>query len=324
MKNGLMVVSTPPIINIGDYIQALAAKQYFNNIDLYIERERLSEYKGDKVKMIMNGWYMVEPKYWPPSDQILPLFISFHINSLARKRMLETDSIEYLRKHQPIGCRDKETMKLLQEKKIDVYFSGCLTLTLNQTYKSDKRNDKVYFVDPAINISRNNLFSMFSALIYLFFNYFTIKRLMKQFKHYKSRNGMWLVAAAFYKTYSKYFDENLLMNAEYIDHESPEIGIKYPTDKDKFSRADELLKLYSEAACVVTSRIHCALPCVSFQTPVIYVQRGKQSETSACRLNGLTELFNVMIQENDKLIPQFKWSGKINKTNFPNPKKNYH
>lgn len=324
MKKGLMVVGTPPIINIGDYIQALAAKQYFGNIDCYIERERLSVYNGDKVKMIMNGWYMVEPQYWPPSDKIDPLFVSFHINSLAKEKMLQDDSINYLKQYEPIGCRDIETMNMLQAKGVNAYFSGCLTLTLNRTYKSNKRNDKVYFVDPAINISRSNKLSMIKAFVYLIFHFFTIRKLMKKFKSYKSRSGMWLVAAAFYRTYSKTFSDDLLFNAEYIDHESPEIGQKYKTNDDKFRRAEELIKKYSEAACVVTSRIHCALPCLSLETPVIYIKRGEQSETSSCRLKGLSELFNVMIQDNNKLIPCFPTHDKkINKNNFPKNKESY-
>lgn len=323
MKQGLMVVSTPPIINIGDYIQALAAKQYFNRIDCYIERERLSVYNGDPVKMIMNGWYMVEPQYWPPSNKIKPLFISFHINSLAKERMLQDDSIKYLKQHEPIGCRDIETMNILKEKGVNAYFSGCLTLTLNNTYKSKKRDNKIYFVDPAINIARNNKLSILKAFIYLILHFFTIKKLMKKFKHYKKRSGMWLVAAAFYKTYSKSFTDDFLFNAEYIDHESPEIGQQYKTNEEKFKRAEELIKMYSEAACVVTSRIHCALPCLSLETPVIYVKRGEQSQTSACRLNGLSDLFNVMVQNKNKLVPYFDKKGKISISNFPKNKDSY-
>lgn len=324
MKQGLMVVSTPPIINIGDYIQALAAKQYFNKIDCYIERERLSEYTGDKVKMIMNGWYMVEPQYWPPSNQIIPLFISFHINSLAKDKMLQENSIKYLKQHEPIGCRDIDTMNLLKQKGVNAYFSGCLTLTLNQTYKSNKRGNKIYFVDPAINIARNDKLSMIKALVYLIGHFCKIRRLMKKFRNYKQRSGMWLVAAAFYKTYSKSFTDDFLFNAEYIDHESPEIGQKYKTHEDKFRRAEELIKMYSEAACVVTSRIHCALPCLSLETPVIYVKRGEQSQTSACRLNGLSDLFNIMVQDNNNLIPYFEIKkGKIDIYNFPKNKESY-
>ncbi len=35
--------------------------------------------------------------------------------------------------------------------------------------------------------------------------------------------------------------------------------------------AEGLLRLYASARCVVTSRLHCALPCLAFGTPVLFV-----------------------------------------------------
>ncbi len=323
MKSALMVVSTPKIINIGDYIQALAAKQYFNDIDILIERERLSEYCGENVKMIMNGWYMIEPKYWPPTNNINPLYVSFHINSMARDRMLQSDSINYLKKHEPIGCRDMNTMNMLKDKGVDAYFSGCLTLTLSKTYSANDRGEKIYIVDPSVNISRGSIRSILSALMYYILHFFTMMKLMKKFKEYKKRSGMFLVAAAFYRSYSKLFDDDILLNAEFIDQESPEIGQRYKTQEDKFAYAEELLGKYARARCVITSRIHCALPCLSLGTPVIYVERDSQSETSSCRLGGLSELFNLVKSNGGKLISQFDIDGKISVENFPKNKDNY-
>ena len=53
MKFSLLSVSTVPAINIGDYIQALASRQFLPKIDSYIEREHLKDYDGDKTNMIM-------------------------------------------------------------------------------------------------------------------------------------------------------------------------------------------------------------------------------------------------------------------------------
>jgi hypothetical protein len=42
-----------------------------------------------------------------------------------------------------------------------------------------------------------------------------------------------------------------------------------PTDRaERFRAAERLLALYAGASCVVTSRLHCALPCVAMGTPV--------------------------------------------------------
>ena len=147
---------------------------------------------------------------------------------------------------------------------------------------------------------------------------------MVHFKHYKSRRGMWLVASSFYATYSKMFSDDFIFNAEFIDHESPEIGRKYPTHNDKFDRADGLLRHYAAAKCVVTSRIHCALPCLSLGTPVIYVASENQGTVSSCRLKGIYELLNVMRLHSDgTLKSDFKIDGKINIDNFPSNKNKY-
>ena len=70
------------LMNIGDYVQALAARQYFPNIDILLDRDNdLASYQGEEVRMIMNGWFMDHPENFPPSHQIKPLLISFHINS---------------------------------------------------------------------------------------------------------------------------------------------------------------------------------------------------------------------------------------------------
>ena len=68
--------------NIGDYIQTKAVIDILNKQNIKIlEREELNNYNGDPIKTIINGWFMEKPNNWPPSENITPLFISFHINS---------------------------------------------------------------------------------------------------------------------------------------------------------------------------------------------------------------------------------------------------
>ena len=87
---GLMTYLAWPEYNAGDYIQSLAAAQYLPRVDKYLNREKLSEYKGEPVKLIMNGWFMHQPECWPPSKQIFPLLTSFHINAEANDKMLKS------------------------------------------------------------------------------------------------------------------------------------------------------------------------------------------------------------------------------------------
>ncbi|MEI7824388.1 MAG: polysaccharide pyruvyl transferase family protein [Chlorobiaceae bacterium] len=156
MKNALLVYSDKyQHFNIGDYIQSLAAKQFFENIDVFICREGLNQYVGEDVRIILNGWFTHDVQNWPPSENIHPLFVSFHINSTAQEKLTDWASIEYLMKHAPIGCRDKYTLDLLKNKGVSAFFTGCLTLTLGKKYKRDEIDKTIYFVDPYFKYSKD-------------------------------------------------------------------------------------------------------------------------------------------------------------------------
>jgi hypothetical protein len=55
---------------------------------------------------------------------------------------------------------------------------------------------------------------------------------------------------------------------------------------DRMARAEQLLSLYAHAKCVVTSKLHCALPCLALGTPVLFVIAAPDSY----RFSGLKEL----------------------------------
>ncbi|MCH3954017.1 MAG: polysaccharide pyruvyl transferase family protein [Eubacterium sp.] len=139
--------------NIGDEIQSVAAMRFLPQIDYYIPRERVDEFHsdhGEKVKLFMNAWWMWEKKHFPPSEDIDPIFLSFHLREAFRNDTFMRDEVvEYLKKHGPIGCRDTGTAAFLQKYGIDAYFTGCLTMTLlpNQKIKEKKAGDYIVCVD---------------------------------------------------------------------------------------------------------------------------------------------------------------------------------
>lgn len=293
-----MVVSTgvDNKINIGDYIQALAAKQFLPSVDVMLERETdLKDYHNNPVRMIMNGWYMNHPENWPPSEQIKPLFVALRINKCGLPNFLNQKSINYFKKHQPIGCRDTNSANLLQSKGVDAYFTGCLTLTLGYKYHSKKKNGKVYIVEPYsanAGLMANHKIIALKTFTYLLLHYFSIKKITLK----KQEHGLksMFYNAYFLKEYSKVFDYKMLVNAEYINQYNDNIQKEYPSQEDKLNYAETLIQKYAEAACVITSRIHCALPCLGLETPVIFVQLKGDSEYSTARFGGLINLFNVM------------------------------
>lgn len=298
MKNGLLIYRTNPDtnrFNIGDYIQSLAAAQFFDKIDMYVNREKLNEYYGDNLKLIMNGWFMHCQENWPPSPKINPLYVSFHLNSIAKEKLLNEESINHFKLFEPIGCRDNDTVKLLKSKGIDAYFSGCLTLTLSLKYKNDIRNNKIFFVDPYYHKEKDKYLSYLLSLVR---HYKIVKEI--SLKKYKNKTLKSLIkTAAFYQQYIKVFDKNTLLKAEYISHQ---VTDNFDSEESKFEYAKSLLNEYCKANYIVTSRIHCALPCLSFETPVIYIDNVNQSEESYCRLNGLRDFFNIIKNDRGKMI----------------------
>ncbi len=118
----------------------------------------MNEYKSENgvTKLILNGWFMWFPENFPPSEDILPLFVSFHIVPSIAERLLTPITIEYLKKYGPIGCRDHYTRDLLLSKGVPAYYSSCLTLTLGKKYphvfddKEDRflckiRNEHIFY-----------------------------------------------------------------------------------------------------------------------------------------------------------------------------------
>ncbi|HEY0045916.1 MAG TPA: polysaccharide pyruvyl transferase family protein [Flavobacterium sp.] len=296
MKYGLLTYKeSKQVFNVGDNIQSLAAKQFLPTIDAYINREKLAEYEGERTKVIMNGWFTHNVHNWVPNGNIDPLFVSFHINNTAAPHMLSEKGIAYLKKHQPIGCRDQFSADTLMAKGIDAYFTGCLTLTLD-TYKVDdsQRGDDIYIVDPLYS------YPTFEKVTY---NYKRFLRSIQSGKLFRIGDKK--------KHLKNFIDADLLKSATYVNQEPP--SGKY-TEQEKFAMAEDLLHKYARAKLVITSRIHCALPCLAMGTPVIFVN-GFDSFVDSCRFDGILDLFNRIDVDakTGNFVANFPLEGKINK-----------
>jgi hypothetical protein len=319
--------------NIGDYIQSLAQLSFLETENIhYVDKERLSEFKndGEPVRVIMNAWFMVYPEYWPPSNDIKPLLTSVHISPTKATGMLSEKGVAYLKQHGPVGCRDMGTLEILKKSDIPCYYSGCLTLTLGEKFKPSEKTNRVIFVDPYIESIRNaeGKISFSHILTNIIFGLVEIKkvlRLYRKFKHFYCVAGKFLrikkfiAVAGFYRSYRKKFSDNIIFTAEYIT-QSEKIGkgTKYETEQEKLQLAADLVKIYTGASLVVTSRIHCALPCLAIGTPSLFVHsNGAGHVRDPGRFGGLIDLFNVLkfkdfnLKSDDKNIPEL-----IDQSNF--------
>ena len=309
--------------NIGDYVQSIAARQFVDPIDEYVEQEEADQYYPEdkkEIRLIMNGWFQWRAENWPPSEYVRPLLISMHISPLRADKLLSEKGIAFLRKNGPVGCRDTYTLDLLRSRNVPAYFSSCLTLTMGKKYAvSDSERNGFYIVDPYFEIPalteetdgkkrRHPLRMLRFAFDYVRYRkpvnelakreFFTLYSPKGFLDRDRSRYRPYYKAVCFYKTYVKKFDKKLLLDAEYITHWL-DVDMATTTNDQLLDYAESLVKKYASAKMVITSRIHCGLPSLGMGTPVVFianeevVSEGGSFNTPG-RLGGLLELFRVL------------------------------
>ena len=153
MKYGIIMYKDTE--NIGDDVQTYVEEKYLPRVDYIIDRDNISSFvpnEKEYVATIMNAWWMNKKFNWPPSPYIYPKMISMHfthydtIYHIEQKHITTGYGKKYMKKHEPIGCRDSYTRDLLKENGIKSYFSGCMTLTLDR-FEGIKKEDYILLVD---------------------------------------------------------------------------------------------------------------------------------------------------------------------------------
>ena len=278
----IAVISYPNSNNLGDYIQKIAAKQFLKEKTIEIDRDNLKNYFGEKIKLIINGWFMEKPNNWPPSNKIIPFFISFHINPIIKSFILNKNGVEYLKKHEPIGCRDLYTKLILEKKGIRAYFSGCLTLTLNRKKLKIKNTFKKGIL--VINLIDRILPE------FLFFKNPSLKNLFNdciQIIKYPYKKIIYTIS----KRRINIFLDNQDKEIKYL---SQIIDVKKTSVLKREKLAYEQLYAIANSELVLTSRIHSALPSVALEVPTIFISDGLDHINQKSRLLGLGKFFNII------------------------------
>ena len=217
--------------NLGDYIQSVAVERLLPAIEQRFDRDTLA-YANPVVPMsiVMNGWFSHHPQTCLPlSDKLTPLFWGFHITDCndSWSYFSRKEIVNYLKRYEPIGCRDPYTADRLSQLGVETFVSYCLTLTLPKR-ECQENCDKVIVVDG---------------------------------------EGIPLPA-------------ELKEQAVYYTHIIP--GKNREAIKRVYARL--MLKMYrTEARLVVTTRLHCLLPCVAMGIPVIFFNNPDNYRTSWVR-----------------------------------------
>ena len=230
--------------NLGNEIQSIAARRFLPKIDYYIDHEKLNLFQNEEhVKMIMNGWYLDCLKSWPPSKDINPLLISMHFTLSAndtRNIISSQESRDFFSSFGPVGCRDISTLNLMNELNIEAYYSGDLTLTLKG--KNIKNENK-----------------------YIVVNLHNPKKTIKFLKT-KTDIPIYNIQQESIWSYEKKYLEKTPIKYSLTS---------FYNANEKFFVAENLLKIYENAYCIITDRVHCALPCLALKTPVLFINSAK-------------------------------------------------
>ena len=272
MKTG--VIGCLNTNNIGDYIQTLAVIKLIGKDYKILDRESLNSYNDEPRKVIINGWFMEKPLNFPPSSNIKPLFISFHINPDIASDFLNSNTVSYLKEHQPIGCRDTFTQELLEKHSIKTFFSSCVTLTLNKTD----------YISPVYKKNSTLIIGAFDRLQpYIEKNKGLYKRLVTTIKiPYKFMN---------YKTKNLIFSKWLRKQNFEVNFANQIVEKKISSHEEGLKLAEEVLIKIANSDYIITSRIHSALPAVAMGKKVIFINEGLDNINHRSRLSGLQSFF---------------------------------
>ncbi|WP_343486901.1 polysaccharide pyruvyl transferase family protein [Allomuricauda sp. d1] len=270
--------SSSGLVNIGDYVQSLAAAQYLPKVDFYVERDKLNRSDYEEAKLILNGWHTYRPENWPPNPNLDVKIISFHLNPRFSKAFFANpNTVSYLKKNGPVGCRDYNTMKLMEQQGIPAYYSFCLTTTLDLKYRTEEKTDDIYMVDVLYDYDYSLIYKHDpKRILYHLLNGKIFKRM-----NWVKRN----------KILRQHIAPDVLENAIKVKHH-----FKSNMDVEtKFKITEELLKKYAAAKLVITSRIHCALPCLAMGTPVLFILDGLEDEKiHLSRFKGILTHINIL------------------------------
>lgn len=114
---------------------------------------------------------------------------------------------------------------------------------------------------------------------------------IKKFKNIKQTNNICLVDVLdeIYKKISY----NKKYNPIIFTHKLDPVNNSKLSWSKRFKNVEKLLKKYQESALVITTRLHCALPCLALGTPVLLLY-DKENEDHRNRLSKFLDFLNTM------------------------------
>ena len=140
-------------VNIGDAFELLAIDKLYRRMGIpdsdiiEIDLEELCTYNGEEVILPINFLmvtYFMGNDIADMSPKIIPVFlgVSFTHRDFTDKQIC------FLKKFEPIGCRDERTKNVLNSMGVKAYLNGCIALTHERNLRGEiKQGNKVAFID---------------------------------------------------------------------------------------------------------------------------------------------------------------------------------
>ena len=264
--------------NLGDEVQSIAAKQYLSHIDYLVDRNtgKLTKLipsdadsnnknnnnsssndnninnNNNKIKVIYNGWFDGQYCKFPPPESVDPLFVSFHIN--------ESDH-----------SSDKN-YSVLDEKKIS-FTPIASNISYFKKYEPIGCRD-LHTVDV---LTKNGISAYFTGCLTL-----TLRN------RFSKRNNEILVVDSHVlcpELFKNIIPDHIKCRASYVCQALRTV----PSHDTKMEMAQNLLDRIAQAKLVITSRLHTAMPCLAFDTPVIFLH----NDLNDVRFTGLLKFLKA-------------------------------
>ncbi len=229
--------------NIGDDMQSYAASLYLPQIDYMVDVKELDTFEvpdDEPVATIMSFWYMWHKWNWPPSKHLYPMWMGMHYSDLQRGR--------------PDGmvCKYEYIVDGVGRDYFRMYEPiGC------RDYYTQKAFEKL------------GISSYFSGCITL-----TLPR-----RDIPPADHDYVVVVGVETAVKKAIQNQLKgtgIEVKVIEPTRPEHSDTLTWEERK-AEVIEMLETYQNAKCVITFRLHCALPSLALGTPVLLVRSSFKS-----------------------------------------------
>ena len=161
MKYGLLIGFLTPFANYGDFIQSIAVEYLYKQMGVddkdivHITMEQLQTYNGEPIILPYCYFYslLINSKTGKLniSSKIIPVFLGVTLSDNSYRNFLDNERlgelVGFMKKYEPIGCRDEYTRKLLVENGVNAYLQGCITNILPLRDETTITPDKVMLID---------------------------------------------------------------------------------------------------------------------------------------------------------------------------------